>query len=114
MKEQNKDRGQAAAWVLGVILSICLLVGVVWGGYLLGWWFNKDIQDRTSQVLQHSYGRQVAVHDAIVQEWADFKNPLIPDNQKQGITTEMCANYSQYTGKVPLPDNIITYLSSAC
>jgi hypothetical protein len=109
-----KDKGSVTTGILATILGLLLVVGIAVGGYKLNWWLVNDTTNRTAQVNQNSYGRQVGLVDDIVRKYAEVQNPNLPDNQKQAITTEMCVSFAMLSGSVPLPYNISNYLNTEC
>lgn len=110
----EQDKGSVATGILATILGIILVVGIVVGGYLGGWWLQKDAVNRTAEINQGSYGRQVALVDDLTRKYAEVQNPNLPANQKQAIVTEMCVDFGFLTGKVQLNPNITNYLNTEC
>jgi len=110
----KQDRGGVAAGILATIGVILVIGLVVVGGYLGGWWLQEDAVNRTAEINQGSYGRQVALVDDITRKYAEVQNPNLPESQKQAIVTEMCVNFGFLTGKVQINPNIANYLNTEC
>lgn len=114
MSHSKQDKGSVAAGILATIGTILVIGLVVVGGYLGGWWLQEDAVNRTAQINQNSYGRQVALVDDITRKYAEIQNPNLPEPQKQAIVTEMCVDFGFLTGKVQINPNIANYLNTEC
>ncbi len=110
----NRDRGNAATVVLAVILAIVLIIGISIGGYMLGWWIKEDTVNRTAQINQDSYGRQVALVDQINDDIREASDPDIPKAQRQAIVNQICESAGFLTGKVQVSAPAANFIATEC
>jgi hypothetical protein len=111
---RNKDKGGVATGVLATVVAIVLLVGIVVGGYQLGWWLNKNATNRTAQIYQDSYGRQTALVDSIVDDIKEAQNPNLPKQQRIAIVDQICDNADHLSDVTRLPQHAITFIAQEC
>jgi hypothetical protein len=69
--------------VLAILLGLIVLVGVIVGGYLGGWWLNTDINNRQAHLNRTTYEMQATYRDEMVRKIADVR---AIDAQLAGIT----------------------------
>jgi hypothetical protein len=72
--------------VLYTILAILFVAGVIVGGYLGGWWLQKDTTDRRVSIENRNLGVQTAWHDRAT----DLINQaaLLPEDAPQRAALE--------------------------
>lgn len=116
MKNYNSGRGSAAAGVLLAVAGAILLVAVLVGGYLGGWWLNNDVTNRQRHIDQNNYGSQLAYIQKIDAEIVEVKgidashDPSQQD-ERTAIVNEICPTVSLLTS---VPDNIAAFASTEC
>jgi len=101
-------------YVLATIVTIMLVVGVVVGGYQLGWWLNSQSVNRNARIQQDSYGRQSALTTAVLREATDLQDPNLPPAQRVALVAEFCINASMLTGTIHLPAATQALITKEC
>ncbi len=109
-----RDKGSVATNVLTGIGVVNLVVLIVVGGYLGGWWLKKDAVNRTSKINQDSYGRQNALVEAVLDDYREATDQALPPAQRQAIIIQLCDNAGKLSGSIDLPFTIQTFIDTEC
>lgn len=111
---------------LGTIAAIIVIVAIIVGGYLGGWWLREDAINRDSAINNDSYARQTALQEELIDKYgtvADIDVQLTTATDEQAgplraqrtaVLNQFCLAYSQYTGTVSLPDTVYAYAEREC
>jgi len=100
--------------VLYGVLATLLVVGVIVGGYLGGWWLKKDTTDRRVRIENRNTGTQTAWRD----EALDLMNQasLLPEGapQRAALNRQACDLIGRLTGTYKTDDRIVTFEETEC
>jgi hypothetical protein len=99
--------------VLYTVTAVVLVIAVVVGGYLGGWWLRKDVTDRQVRVDNRNTGTQTAWHD----EATDLINQaaLLPTDapQRAALERQACELIGRLTDSY-VDDNLAAYQAQEC
>lgn len=109
--------------VAGVIV-LALLAGIIFGGYLLGWWFKVNNTNRNSSLIRNGYANQQTLRDQITKDIGDIQtitvqiaeSPSIKDQlsaQRTAIVDTLCGQAEQVVGD-PLPNDQAVFVGANC
>lgn len=108
--------------VLVSISSVVILIGVIVGGYLLGWWLEEDSVNRQGEIRRDSFEVQETARDEVLRQWAeiekinvDMADPDTSDElraallaQRSAAISQLCNVASDISGSVtPAVDKVI-------
>ena len=108
---------------LGIFLALAVLAVAV---YLGVWWLRKDSVNRTAEINEDSYGRQVALVDEVLDAANDINRVDVAianaspeqagalQGQRQALVETMCDAYGRITGKVNLTPSAQTLITKEC
>lgn len=113
---------------VGIALAVVIVgAGVLVGGYLGGWWIKEDSVNRTSQINNDSYARQLSLTTKIIDlhtQVGDLDVRVagdVTEDQRTAILTNraslvvnLCESYDQITGTTTLPKNIHAFAAQEC
>ncbi len=114
---------ETAKSVFVTIAGLVIVVAIVIGGYLLGWWLKGDAINREGEIRRDSFEVQETARDEILRQSVlieqievDIANPEISDAQLKALTgqrkaaeVQLCNVASDITGSVtPAVDRVIT------
>lgn len=72
-RRANDERGQVAVAVLLTIAALVLAVGIVVGGYQLGWWLKGNAVNRTAKINRTSYEVQQTYREKALDDIASVR-----------------------------------------
>lgn len=88
MKDYRKnDRGSVAAEFgvgIAALLALALLAVVIFGGWLLGWWFKTQNTNREARLYQHQYGYQSTLREEVSNKFEVITNINVQLTQATG------------------------------
>jgi hypothetical protein len=100
--------------VLTGLAVIIVIIGVVVGGYLGGWWLKKDTTDRRVGIENRNTGVQTAWRD----EALDLMNQadLLQENapQRRALERQACDLIGRLTDNYRSDDRILTFEETRC
>jgi hypothetical protein len=122
MAQLNRPMNKTVVVLVSILVAIAV-VAILVGGYLGGWWLNKDVTNRQQHIDRQNYGTQLGYITSVQNKIADIhaidvqiatanaegKDALTA--QKQAIVTQACHTASLITQK---PDDIASFVSSHC
>lgn len=88
----------ATLWVVGVIVTLAVIAGIVFGGWQLGWWFKTQNTNRAAHLYQHQYGRQQSLLDdmshklgSVTDITAQLNEPSVPREEAAALNAQRLA-----------------------
>lgn len=114
---------KAVASAVGLIV---LIVGILVGGYLGGWWLEADVVDREARIREQTFARQTALQAEVQTLFQDIKDidvQLTYANdeqdaalgaQRKAIVIRLCDAFGRMTGTVTIPDSIRAFAGGEC
>lgn len=99
----------AGALVLGLFIVVVLVVGL----FLGGWWLKEYGVNRNAQINQDGYGRQNALVEQILDDIGEAEGS-IPDNQRIAVIDGVCDSAAKLTGTIQLPPNAQQFIQENC
>lgn len=91
----SDERGSAAVGVLATILGLLVLVGIVIGGYQLGWWLREQEVNRGAEIRRGSFEYQETRRDEVVRQAgmlsdldSQISNPDLTNEQRVSLQAQ--------------------------
>jgi hypothetical protein len=100
--------------ILTSIIGVLLCVGVIIGGWQLGWWLKSETVNRNAVILQDSYGRQNALVEGILDDVRETEMGNLPPQQVVAITSQICDSAAKLSGSIQLPPNAASFVAREC
>lgn len=111
--------------LLGVGIAV-LVVAILVGGYLGGWWLKKDITQREAGIREDTFARQTALADEVYTLYADVtridvqlldatkgqRPPL--EAQRVAFVERMCDAYGRLNGTVAVAASAESFAREEC
>jgi len=117
---------EAVTKLMGVLLFVILLIAILVGGYLGGWWLREDRVQRTAEIDETTFARQTALQNEVLDLNRDIRNIDVQLNtateqqrpalvaQRQATVNRFCDAHGRMTGSVTIPDNVAATASQEC
>jgi hypothetical protein len=108
------------------VLGVLLFIGVVVGGYQLGWWLKEERVNRDTSIANESLARQQARVDEVLDladEIADIDVQIVlvtPEQavpiqaQRAALVDNFCDAYGGLTGRLTVPQSVVTLNAQEC
>ncbi len=111
---------------VAVIVGLVLAIGVLAGGYQLGWWLKEDRVNRTTDIANDSVARQSALQDELItlnQEIADIEVQIGnagPDQaqrlraQVDAMQEQFCTAFGKFNHTMEIPTGVSIRAQEEC
>lgn len=89
--------------LIGVACAV-IVVAIIVGGYLGGWWLNTDINNRNAHLRRTTFEQQATFRDEITRKIADVRTIDTEDQtpeviaQRQAIVDIICRDNTHING----------------
>ncbi len=129
MKKFQGQEGQSTIGAtVGVIVVIVLLVGLVFGGWALGWWFKGENANREARVIRQGYSNQQTLREEVTRKIGDVQTISVQiaqlgttdpattqalQAQRKAVVNIVCKDAEQITGD-PLPADQDQFVTANC
>lgn len=108
--------------IVGIAVAV-LVVAVIVGGYLGGWWLNKDINNRQAHLNRTTFEQQTTYRDEMIRKIEDVRSidaqiAENPDNaaelraQRQAIVAIVCRDNTHINGG--LDNDTASFVQEEC
>lgn len=108
---------------LWAVLAAIVIVLVVVGGYLGGWWLKTDVTNRNSKLVRGSFEQQTTYRDEMIRRISDVQSidlqiaqspELRPqlEAQRRAIVNIVCRDNTHIQGG--LDNSIAAFVSKEC
>ncbi|TVZ01235.1 hypothetical protein EAS64_33695 [Trebonia kvetii] len=112
----------------GAILgTLALIAGIVFGGWQLGWWFQRANNTRSNELIQQGYSNQLTLSQQVTSKLAEVENitvqiakagndtaltaALFP--QRAAIASIVCQDADQIQS-IQLPADQLAWIGANC
>lgn len=92
----------ALKWIGAGVVGLAVIVGLIIGGWRLGWWMTARGTNYQNHIFQHSYGAQSAYKEQLRQAVVDIdavavqiSDPSTPQSEKAALTAQRAAMVNQ-------------------
>ena len=107
---------------LAGVAALLVVIGIIVGGYLGGWWLREDAVNREGDIRRNQFEVQETARDEVIRQATDIAmidvdlaNPELSDQQraalegqKRAMITQLCNVASDITGSVtPAVDSVL-------
>ena len=100
--------------ILTSIIGFLLCIGIIIGGWQLGWWLKSETVNRNAVILQDSYGRQNALVEQVLDDIREVEAGNLPPQQVIAITAQICDSTAKLTGSIQLPQSAVAFTARNC
>ena len=113
-------------WALAVIGGAVLLVGIVVGGWQLGWWASEEAVNRRAEINEQSFARQTALQEEVLTRYREvtkIDTQLTYANdeqakalraQRKALVVRLCDAEARMTGRVTIPADAQAFVQEEC